>query len=499
MLPILIAKGATDILFLPQMANRHGLIAGATGTGKTVTLQVLAENFSALGVPVFMADIKGDLTGISQPGGQNPKVAARIQELQLDAYEFQGCPVTLWDVFGEQGHPIRATASEMGPLLFARLLQLNDIQSGVLSLIFKIADERGLLLLDLKDLRATVQYVGDHASEFTTQYGNVSTASIGAIQRGLLALESEGGDKLFGEPALNMDDLIQTDGNGRGVVNILAADKLMGAPKVYATLLLWLLSELYERLPEVGDLPKPKFILFFDEAHLLFSNIEQTLLDKVEQVVRLVRSKGVGVYFVTQNPRDIPDNVLGQLGNRVQHALRAFTPRDQKSVKAAAETFRANPEIQTATVLTELGVGEALVSLLDEKGQPTVVERAFIVPPRSQIGPISAQQRQGLIEHSMVAGVYEQCIDRESAYEHLSAAAKMAPGQRNAPPASGGGILGEIISGAVGGITGARARQSDTVVQALSKNFTRTIANTAGREIMRGIMGSLFGGARRGR
>ncbi len=499
MLPILIAKGATDILFLPQMANRHGLIAGATGTGKTVTLQVLAENFSALGVPVFMADIKGDLTGISQPGGQNSKVAARIQELQLDAYEFQGCPVTLWDVFGEQGHPIRATVSEMGPLLFARLLQLNDIQSGVLSLIFKIADERGLLLLDLKDLRATVQYVGEHASDFTTQYGNVSTASIGAIQRGLLSLESEGGDKLFGEPALNMDDLIQTDGNGHGVVNILAADKLMGAPKVYATLLLWLLSELYERLPEVGDLPKPKFILFFDEAHLLFSNIEKTLLDKVEQVVRLVRSKGVGVYFVTQNPRDIPDNVLGQLGNRVQHALRAFTPRDQKSIKAAAETFRANPAIETATVLTELGVGEALVSLLDEKGQPTVVERAFIVPPRSQIGPISAPQRQGLIEHSVVAGVYEQCIDRESAYEHLSAAAKMAPGQRNAPPVSGGGILGEIISGAVGGITGARARQSDTVVQALSKNFTRTIANTAGREIMRGIMGSLFGGARRGR
>ena len=499
MLPILIAKGATDILLLPSMANRHGLIAGATGTGKTVTLQVLAEKFSALGVPVFMADIKGDLTGISQPGGQNPKVAARIQELKLDAYEFQGCPVTLWDVFGEQGHPVRATVSEMGPLLFSRLLQLNEIQSGVLNMVFKIADERGLLLLDLKDLRATIQYVGNHASEFTTQYGNVSTASIGAIQRGLLTLESQGGEKLFGEPALNMDDLIQTDGNGRGIVNILAADKLMGAPKVYATLLLWLLSELYERLPEVGDLPKPKFVLFFDEAHLLFSDIAQSLLEKVEQVVRLVRSKGVGVYFVTQNPRDVPDNVLGQLGNRIQHALRAFTPRDQKSVKAAAETFRANPGIDTATVLTELGVGEALVSLLDEKGQPTVVDRAFIVPPRSQIGPISAAQRQELIEHSTVAGVYEQIIDRESAYEHLSTAAKVSPGQRNAPPVAGGGILGQIISGAVGGITGARARQSDTVVQALSKNFTRTIANTAGREIVRGIMGSLFGGTRRGR
>jgi DNA helicase HerA-like ATPase len=333
MLPILIAKGATDLFLLPEMANRHGLIAGATGTGKTVTLQVLAENFSALGVPVFMADIKGDLTGISQPGGQNSKVTARIQDLKLDAYDFRSCPVTLWDVFGEQGHPVRATVSEMGPLLFSRLLQLNETQSGVLSLVFKIADQAGLLLLDLKDLRATVQHVGDHASEFTTQYGNISTASIGAIQRGLSSLESQGGEKVFGEPALNLDDMIQTDGNGHGVVNILAADKLMGAPKVYSTLLLWLLSELYERLPEVGDLPKPKFVLFFDEAHLLFGDIARPLLEKVEQVVRLVRSKGLGVYFVTQNPRDIPDNVLGQLGNRIQHALRAFTPRDQKAVK----------------------------------------------------------------------------------------------------------------------------------------------------------------------
>ncbi len=497
MLPILIAKGAADLLLLPQMANRHGLIAGATGTGKTVTLQVLAENFSAMGVPVFMADIKGDLTGISQPGGQNPKVAARIQDLKLDAYEFRGCAVTLWDVFGEQGHPVRATVSEMGPLLFSRLLQLNEVQSGVLALVFKIADEAGLLLLDLKDLRATVQHVGDHASDYTTQYGNVSTASIGAIQRGLLTLETQGGEKFFGEPALNLDDLIQTDGNGQGVVNILAADKLMGAPKVYATLLLWLLSELYERLPEVGDLPKPKFVLFFDEAHLLFSDIPRALLEKVEQVVRLVRSKGVGVYFVTQNPRDIPDNVLGQLGNRIQHALRAFTPRDQSSVKAAAETFRANPKIDTATVLTELGVGEALVSLLDERGQPSVVDRAFIVPPRSQIGPISPQQRQELIQHSIVTGVYEQSIDRESAYERLVAATRNSPGQRNAAPVSGEGILGQIVSGAVGGITGARARQSDTVVEALSKNFTRTIANTAGREIVRGLMGSLFGGTRR--
>ncbi len=496
--PILIAKGADDLFLLPEMANRHGLIAGATGTGKTVTLQVLAENFSDLGVPVFMADIKGDLTGISQSGGQNPKVATRIQELKLPAYEFRGCPVTLWDVFGEQGHPIRATVSEMGPLLFSRLLQLNEVQSGVLSLVFKIADDGGLLLLDLKDLRATVQHVGDHASDYITQYGNVSTASIGAIQRGLLNLEQQGGDKFFGEPALNLDDLMQTDGNGRGVVNILAADKLIGAPKVYATLLLWLLSELYERLPEVGDLPKPKFVLFFDEAHLLFSDIPQLLLEKVEQVVRLVRSKGVGVYFVTQNPRDIPDNVLGQLGNRVQHALRAYTPRDQKSVKAAAETFRPNPAINTVAVLTELGVGEALVSFLDVKGQPAVVDRAFIVPPRSQIGPISPEQRQQLIQHSMVAGVYEQSVDRESAYERLRAATASSPGQKNAAPVSGGGgILGQIISGAVGGISGARARQSDTVVEAVSKNFARSIANTAGRAIVRGLMGSLFGGTRR--
>jgi DNA helicase HerA-like ATPase len=496
-MPILIAKGAAELFLLPEMANRHGLIAGATGTGKTVTLQVLAENFSALGVPVFMADIKGDLTGISQPGGQNAKVAARIQDLKLDPYKFRGCPATLWDVFGQQGHPVRATVSEMGPLLLSRLLQLNEIQSGVLSLVFKIADERGLLLLDLKDLRATVQHVGDHASDFTTQYGNVSAASIGAIQRGLLNLEAQGGEKFFGEPALNLDDLIQTDENGQGLINILAADKLIGAPKIYAIVLLWLLSELYERLPEVGDLPKPKLVLFFDESHLLFSDMPPSLLEKIEQIVRLVRSKGVGVYFVTQNPRDIPDNVLGQLGNRIQHALRAFTPRDQKSVKAAAETFRVNPKIDTAAVLTELGVGEALVSLLDEKGQPTVVDRAFIVPPRSQIGPISPQQRQTLIQHSIVAGVYEKFVDRESAYELLRAATKSSPGQKDVAPLPGGGILGQIVSGAVGAMSGQRARQSDTIVEALSKNFTRTIANTAGREIVRGIMGSLFGGTRR--
>jgi DNA helicase HerA-like ATPase len=354
-------------------------------------------------------------------------------------------------------------------------------------------------LLDLKDLRATVQYVGDHASDFTTRYGNVSVASIGAIQRGLLSLESQGGEKFFGEPALNLDDLIQTDGNGQGIINILAADKLISAPKVYTTLLWWLLSELYERLPEVGDLAKPKLVLFFDEAHLLFSDMAPSLLEKVEQVVRLIRSKGVGVYFVTQNPRDIPDNVLGQLGNRIQHALRAFTPRDQKSVKVAAETFRTNPKIDTVTVLTQLGVGEALVSLLDAKGQPSVVERAFIVPPRSQIGPISLEQRQKLLRDSVVTGVYEQLIDRQSAYEHLRDATRNSPGQKSAAPVAGGGILSQVISGAVGGISGARVRQSDSIVEAFSKNLTRTIANTAGREIIRGIMGSLFGGTRRGR
>jgi DNA helicase HerA-like ATPase len=497
MAPILIAKGSKDIYLLPEMANRHGLIAGATGTGKTVTLQVVAENLSALGVPVFLADIKGDLTGISQPGGGNPKVDTRIKELQLADYHFAGCPVTLWDIFGEQGHPIRATVSEMGPLLFSRLLQLNDTQSGVLTIVFKIADEAGLLLLDLKDLRATVQNVGDYHSQYTTKYGNISTASIGAIQRGLLNLESQGGDRFFGEPALNLDDLIQTDANGRGVVNILAADKLISAPKVYATLLLWLLSELFERLPEVGDLPKPKLVFFFDEAHLLFSDIPQTLLEKIEQVVRLVRSKGVGVYFVTQNPRDIPDNVLGQLGNRVQHALRAYTPRDQKAVQSAAETFRTNPQLNTVGVLMQLGVGEALTSFLDEKGQPSVVERAFILPPRSRIGPITSDQRRQLIQNSIVAGVYEQVVDRESAYERLLAATARAPGQRNAPAVRGGGILEQIMSGAMGGVSGKRARQNDTVVESVSKNITRTIVNTAGRELLRGIMGSLFGGTKR--
>jgi uncharacterized protein len=497
--PLLIAKGQSEILLLPEMANRHGLIAGATGTGKTVTLQVIAENFCAIGVPVFVADIKGDLTGISQIGGQNPKVLARVKDMQLGDYPFSACPVTLWDVFGEQGHPVRSTISEMGPLLLGRLLRLNETQSGVLNLVFKIADENGLLLLDLKDIRAMVQHTGDHASKFTTQYGNISTASIGAIQRGLLALESEGGDKFFGEPALNIDDLIQTDTSGRGLVNILAADQLMSAPKVYSTLLLWLLSELFERLPEVGDQPKPKMVFFFDEAHLLFTDVPSHLLEKIEQVVRLVRSKGIGVYFVTQNPRDIPDNILGQLGNRVQHALRAFTPREQKSVQAAAQTFRPNPKVDTAAVLTELGVGEALVSFLDEKGQPAVVERAFIVPPKSQIGPITSEQRGQLTRNSVVAGVYEKVVDRESAYEMLTAAAEKRSNEVSSATTAkpqDRGILEQVIQGAAGGITGARARRSDTVVEAMAKSVARSAGSSIGRALIRGILGSLFGKGR---
>src|SRR3954471_24064503 len=421
--PILIAQSKKQIFLLPKMANRHGLIAGATGTGKTVTLQTLAENFSALGVPVFMADVKGDLAGLSQSGANNPKIIERAKELGISDFKGEACPVVFWDVFGENGHPVRATVSEMGPLLLGRLLELNDTQEGVLNMVFKIADESGKLLLDLKDLRAMVQHVADHAAEYKTQYGNVSAASAGAIQRNLLALESQGADKFFGEPALDLDDLIQTQGS-RGVVNILAAEKLMQqSPKVYATFLLWLLSELFERLPEVGDMEKPKLVFFFDEAHLIFADIEKPVQEKIEQMVRLIRSKGVGVYFVSQNPLDIPDIVLGQLGNRVQHAIRAFTPRDQKVVQAAAETFRQNPKLNAEKVLTELGVGEALVSMLDAEGKPTVVERAKIVPPRSQIGPITAEQRKQIIGSSAVAGHYEKAVDRESAYEKLQARA----------------------------------------------------------------------------
>ncbi len=499
---ILIARNKADLFLLPQMANRHGLIAGATGTGKTVSLQVLAESFSARGVPVFMADIKGDLAGVSQPGGQSPKVKERLKQLKLADYAPAPCPVTFWDVFGKLGHPIRATISELGPLMLGRLLQLNEVQAGVLNIIFRVADENGLLLLDLKDLRSMSQYVGENASSLTAQYGNVSAASLGAIQRALLQLESQGADRFFGEPALNLEDLLQTDTQGRGVVNILAAEQLMQYPKLYGTLLLWMLSELFERLPETGDVPKPKLVFFFDEAHLLFSDIPPVLLEKIERVVRLVRSKGVGVYFVTQNPRDIPDNILGQLGNRIQHALRAFTPRDQKAVQAAAETFRVNPKLDTAAVLQELAVGEALVSLLDEQGQPGVVQRAWIVPPRSQIGPITEAQRQELMAHSIVAGVYDQVVDRESAYERLTAAHAVPP----AITPSGGttqpekpGWLGTLFGAGGSGLPAARGRgrTPDSLATTMAKSAVRSMGSTVGRELIRGVLGSILGGGRR--
>ncbi|MCJ7484067.1 MAG: DUF853 domain-containing protein [Thermodesulfovibrionales bacterium] len=419
--PFVIARSddGKDLYLLLQMANRHGLIAGATGTGKTVTLQVLAENFSRLGVPVFMADVKGDLSGICQPGGENLKIDQRVQQLKISGYSSQGFPVVFWDIFGEQGHPARTTISEMGPLLLGRLLNLNDTQEGVLNLVFKIADDNGLLLIDLKDLRAMLQYAGDNAAQFRTAYGNISTASIGSIQRNLMALEEQGGEKIFAEPALNLDDLLQTDRDGRGVINILAADQLIRNPKTYATFLLWLLFELFDQLPEVGDREKPKLVFFFDEAHLLFNDIPRGLEEKIEQVVRLIRSKGVGIYFVTHNPLDVPDVILGQLGNRIQHALRAFTPRDQKAVRAAATTFHTNPKVNVEKVITELGVGEALVSLLDEKGMPGIVERALIYPPQSQIGPIDPAQRQSIVRQSLLYGYYEKIINRESAYELL--------------------------------------------------------------------------------
>ena len=410
--PIRIAQAREPLYLLPQYANRHGLIAGATGTGKTVTLQRLAEGFSRIGVPVFMADVKGDLSGIARPGQDNPKINERVQKLGLAGFKFAGYPTVFWDLYGEHGHPVRTTISEMGPLLISRLLNLNDTQGGVLNLVFKIADDNRMLLLDLKDLRAMLQHVGDNAAQFKTQYGNVSAASIGAIQRGLLELEGQGGDRFFGEPALDLDDLMQTDNQGRGVINILVADKLINAPKLYATFLLWMLSELFERLPEVGDPEKPKLAFFFDEAHLLFNDAPKVLLEKIEQVIRLIRSKGVGVYFVTQNPLDVPDIVLGQLGNRVQHALRAFTPRDQKAVKAAAQTFRQNKDLDVEAAITELGVGEALVSFLSEKGQPTVVDRALIYPPQSQLPPLTPAERDQVIKQSAFYGHYEKVVDR---------------------------------------------------------------------------------------
>ncbi len=503
--PLLIAKHASiECHLLPGLANRHGLITGATGTGKTVTLQTLAENFSRIGVPVFMADVKGDLTGMSQTGHIPEKMAAVLKDRGLEHPTTQACPVTLWDVFGEQGHPVRATVSDMGPLLLGRMLNLNETQLGVLNLVFKIADDNGLLLLDLKDLRAMLTFVGDNAKDFTTEYGNVSAASVGAIQRGLLQIEQQGGDRFFGEPMLDIQDFMQTDTNGHGVVNILAADKLMNSPRLYATFLLWMLSELFEQLPEIGDPEKPKLVFFFDEAHLLFNEAPKVLVERIELVVRLVRSKGVGVYFVTQNPLDIPDSVLAQLGNRVQHALRAFTPRDQKAVKATATTMRQKPGLDIETAITELAVGEALVSFLDAKGRPSVTERVYVLPPGSQIGPITPQQRQALMASSLVAGVYEKVVDRESAYEKLKGRteqmATQAAGNGKGGVAeqndSGGGLLGGL-NDVLFGSTGPRGGQRDGLAQTMAKSAVRTMGTTLGREILRGVLGSVFGGRKR--
>jgi len=495
---MLIAKPGSlkDLFINPRMANRHGLIAGATGTGKTVTLQVLAEAFSLKGVPVFMADIKGDLSGVSKTGTDNPKITDRVQSLQLQDYSHRGFPVTFWDLYGEQGHPLRTTISEMGPLLLSRLMNLNDIQSSVLTIVFKIADDNNLLLLDMKDLKKMCEYVGNNRDQFITSYGNISVASIGAIQRELISLEQQGADKFFGEPAIDIFDFMQTDSNGLGMINILAADKLMMSPRAYSTLLLYLMSELFERLPEAGDLDKPKLVFFFDEAHLLFNEAPKVLLDKIEQVVRLIRSKGVGIYFCTQNPIDVPDVVLGQLGNKVQHALRAFTPRDQKAVNTAAETFRPNPELKVEQVITELGVGEALVSFLDDKGIPAPVERAKILPPQAQIGPISPDERSAIIRRSVIAGVYEKEVDRESAFEILQSrinkeqeaikaeeereqeekerakAEKEQAAEERRKKSEGGGLLGDLT-------------------KYVGRSVTSTIGREIGRTLIRGLLGGL--------
>lgn len=501
--PILIGKGESEIFLLPQMANRHGLVAGATGTGKTVTLQVMAEQLSIAGVPVFMADVKGDLAGISQPGTEKPKIKERVQQLAITNFRFSGSPMTCWDLFGEQGHPIRTSISDMGPLLLSRLLDLNGTQAGVLHLVFKIADDNRLLLLDLKDLQSMLTFVADNAKQFTTTYGNVSATSIGAIQRALLTLEEQGGDKFFGEPALELDDLMQMGPDGRGMVNILAADRVMQSPRVYATFLLWLLAELFEQLPEAGDIDKPKLVFFFDEAHLLFSEAPKALLEKIEQVVRLIRSKGVGVFFITQNPLDIPETVLAQLGNRIQFALRAFTPRDQKAVRAAATTFRSNPGLDIEKTITELGTGEALVSLLDGKGAPGITQRALIYPPQSQLGPITPEQRTKIIRDAAVFGRYENTIDRESAYELLKARAERATSAtpqvvfdqfpRPQDPAKKQGDA----SNQSGRTRTTSTRQTDNMMESIAKSTLRAASSQLGRSLIRGVLGSLLGGRRR--
>lgn len=511
-------KGGAEARLDLRYANRHGLIAGATGTGKTVTLQTLAEGFSAAGVPVFLADVKGDLSGLSQPGRPHPKLEARAGELGL-ALDYRGVPTLYWDLLGEQGHPIRTTVSEMGPVLLARLLNLNDTQAGVLTVAFRAADDNGLLLLDLKDLRALLSFVADNAGELSTRYGNVTKASVGAIQRQLLELESQGGDRFFGEPSLELADIMRIGPDGRGYVSVLAADRLMNsAPKLYATFLLWLLAELFEELPEMGDVEKPRLVFVFDEAHLLFDDAPPALVDQVERVVRLIRSKGVGVYFVTKNPLDLPETVLGQLGNRVQHALRAFTPRDQKAVRAAAETFRPNPAIDTGKAITELGVGEALVSTLDAQGTPTPVERVFVRPPEARLGPATAEERAALLRSSPVAGRYDQAIDRQSAHEVLTRKMEAPPpfpgprGGEPLPPAGsdpgqgpdspwgglGGTLWGQEPAKPARGKSAGSRRQTDSFGEALAKSVARSVGSSVGqrlgKELVRGVLGALFRG-----
>lgn len=495
-LPVATVISSSSVFgLLPALANRHGLITGATGTGKTVTLQRLAEQFSAIGVPVFMADVKGDLAGMSQAGQLSTKLADRLNHLGFLPPEFKQFPVTFWDVYGEKGHPVRATISEMGPLLLSRMLNLNETQEGVLHLVFKLADDNGFLLLDAKDLRAMLVWVAENASDITTSYGNVSAASIGAIQRGLLTLTEQGADEFFGEPMLNLDDLMQTDSNGYGLINVLAADKLLNAPRLYASFLLWMLSELFEKLPEVGDVEKPKLVFFFDEAHLLFNEAPKALLEKVEQVVRLIRSKGVGVYFVTQNPLDVPDTVLAQLGNRVQHALRAFTERDQKAVKAAASTMRANPAFSAEKVITELEVGEALVSFLDSKGRPSVVERCFVLPPVSRIGPVTDAERKADMSNSLVAGVYDSVRDRESAYEMLKArVGKTVPaaGANNTISSEAKtGVFDSVKDSVMDSVFRGTGRK-DSLLEAVAKSAARTVGSQLGRQIIRGVLGGIF-------
>ena len=511
--PIVIAKKTTDttqdIVLHSQFANRHGLIAGATGTGKTVTLKVLAESFSRLGVPVFLADAKGDVSSLAKAGVSSPKFGERLKTLNIESVPFAASPVMFWDLFGQQGHPIRTTISEIGPLLLAQMLNLNDTQEGVLSAVFRIADDQGLLLIDFKDLKAMLTYVSENAAELKAEYGNLSPASLGAIQRNLLALGDQGGEQFFGEPSLNILDFIQTDSNGQGYINILAADKLMNTPKLYATFLLWMLSELFEQLPEVGDMDKPKLVFFFDEAHLLFDNASPALQEKIEQVVRLIRSKGVGIYFITQNPLDLPESVLGQLGNRVQHALRAFTPKDQKAVKTAADTFRANPEFKVDQAITELAVGEALISCLDEQGTPQIVERGWVMPPYSSFTPITPEERQVIIGQSIVAGVYDQAVDRDSAYEMLQKKVLQQSQQKQADE------LEKQQSKEQDALAKQQAKEQERftkeqqkaaekaqrdrekltqdIVGTFAKSAARSLGGSTGQKIVRGLLGSLFG------